>query len=110
MLLKVIDAQGNPQTIVTAAQEAVVDHSGTITTTGLSQLLLAPNALRSGWCLQNTGTSVLWCNPLGGDAVAGAGSLSVPVGGMFPPAGFPLTAAQINVIGTAGSSFTALEW
>lgn len=111
MLLKVIDAQGNPQTIVTHGQEAVVDHSGTITATGTSQLALAANALRSGWCLQNMGGGPpLWCNTLGADAVAGAGSFVVPVGGAFPPPGFPLTTDEINILGTVGCAFTLLEW
>lgn len=110
MLLKVIDALGNPQTIITEGQEAVVDHSGTIVSTGLSQLGLAANAFRSGWSVQNVGTSPLWCNTLGHDAVAGVGSFLVPVGGMFPPPGFPVTTAQINLLGTAGSGFSLLEW
>lgn len=110
MLLKVIDALGNPQTIVTQGQEAVVDYSGTITSTGLSQPGLAANALRSGWCLQNVGTAPLWCNTLGAGATAGAGSFLVPVGGMFPPAGYPVTTDAVNLLGTAGSAYTIQEW
>lgn len=110
MLLKVIDALGNPQTIISHGQEAVVDHSSTITATGTSQKLLDANAFRSGWCLQNLGAVPLWCNTLGADAVAGAGSFSVPAGGVFPPPGFPVTTAQINVLGTVATPFTVLEW
>ena len=110
MLLKVIDALGNPQTIITAGQEAVVDHSSTITVTGASQLGMDANPTRSGWCLQNVGTSPVWCNTLGADAAAGAGSFMVPVGGMFPPAGYPVTTDAVNLLGTAGSAFSLLEW
>lgn len=110
MLLKVIDALGNPQTIITHGQEAVVDHSGTITSTGQSQLGIDANSLRSGWGGQNIGTSPLWYNPLGGDATPGAGSYMVPVGAFFPAPGAPVTTAAINVLGTAGSAYTLQEW
>lgn len=110
MLLKVIDALGNPQTIITPAQEAIVDHSGAITSTGQSQLGIDANPLRSGWGGQNIGTSPLWYNPLGGDATVGAGSYMVPVGGMFPPPGAPVTTNAINLLGTAASAYTLQEW
>lgn len=111
MLLKVIDALGMAQTIIVHGQEAVVDHSGTLTVTGDSELLMDANATRSGWQMQNISGAVMWVNESGGSAVpATEGSWQVPVGGVFPPAGFPVTTGQIHISGTIGSQYTAREW
>lgn len=110
MLLKVIDAQGNPQTVIAHGQETPVDHSGTVTVMDGTQVLLAANAFRSGWFLQN-----LDVNPLTlcetGDAVAGTpGTWQVPAGGTFPPPGFPVTTGAVHINGSANAKFSAREW
>jgi len=110
MLTKILDALGVQQTVVTASQEAVVNKSGTITATGVSQTLAAANALRSGWFFQNNGSNPMYLNEVGADASATSNSFVVQAGGTFPPAGFALTTAKISVLGTIGEAFTCREW
>lgn len=108
MLLIVQDGQGNLQTLTTRGQEAVVDASGIIAATGVSQLLLAANTLRSGWILQNNGLYPMTINELGNSALNNY--FEIPPGWVFPPANFPLTTAQLNIAGTAGDAYTLRSW
>ena len=110
MLLNVQDANATVQQVLVQAQEAPVDASSSITTTATSQLLLNPNATRSGWVMQNRGSNPMYVNELGDVASTGPGSFAVPPGGLFPPAGFPVGTSQVNVLGTAGDVFTVREW
>jgi len=109
MQLKVLDALGIQQTLVSGGLESISDHSGTVAATGVSQTLLAANLSRSGWVGQNTSTHTLYWNP-NGDASTGAGSFQVPAGGFFPPVGFPMTTGAVTITGTAADSFTIKEW
>lgn len=110
MLLKVIDALGASQTIITHGQEAPVDHSGALTATGDSELLMDANALRSGWVMQNISASIMWVNERGDAQANTQGSWQVLPGGVFPPADFPVTTGQIHILGTAAAAYTAREW
>jgi hypothetical protein len=113
MLLQVIDGQGLLTTVIAASQETVVDHSGSITGSG-SQALLAVNPTRSGWFVQNRGTNPMYINELGAAASAavsaGSGSVMIPAGASFPPAGYPLTSQAINILGTLADNFVCREW
>lgn len=109
MLLNILDANGQPQTIISPAQEAVVDHSGTINLTGQTQVAMEANALRSGWIMQNIGASVIYVNELG-DADTLPGTFRVESGAFFPPPGFPLTTGAVSVTGTTGNGYTMREW
>lgn len=109
MLLKIVDALGASQTIIARAQEAALDHSGTVAATGVSQELLAANTFRSGWLIQNKGANPMYVNELGA-ATAGAGSFAVAPGASFPPLGFPIGTGAIAVLGTAAEVFTCREW
>lgn len=112
MLLNVLDSTGVSQKIVVKGQEAVVDHSSTVTATGVSQLALSANALRSGFYFQNNGTHNIGLNDLGA-ATLGAGSLIVPPGGVVSTSGsgnYPLSINAVNVIGTATDAYTLREW
>lgn len=112
MLLDVKDGLGQDQTIVVASQEEPADASGILTQA--NQKLLGANAYRAGWFFQNIGANSMQVNELGADAstvvAAGAGSFVVAPGATWPPPGFPLTTAQINVSGTLGDGFIAREW
>lgn len=110
MLLNILDSQSAQQQILTNGQEAVVDRSALIGSTALSQTLLEPNLQRSGWIFQNRGTNVMYINDFGQDASASLGSFMVLPGGIFPPAGFPVTTSKISILGTGGDGFTAREW
>jgi len=109
MLLVVTDGQGNAQTIVVKGQEVVVDYSGTIAISGVSQLLLAASSARSGWIMQNNGSSPMTINEIGNDATIKSFAVA-PFGGVFPPENFPLTVNQLNIAGIAGDNFILRAW
>lgn len=88
-----------------------VSRSGTIATGGSSQMLMAANAARTGWWVQNLSSADLWVNEVGGAAAEGQPSLRVPAGALYecPRGGAALS--QINIFGvTTGQAFTAREF
>lgn len=103
----------------TMAQATATDRSGTVAAGGTSQALMAANAARQGWTLQNidyTNTGeALWYNPTGGAAGVGTpGSFALAAGSSIA---FPGGAAQgvtsnaINVVAaTTGHKYSAIEW
>lgn len=109
MLLKVLDALGVQQTVITKGQEAVTDQSGNIAATGVAQEAIAANALRSGLIIQNISTTVMYVNDLG-DAAVAAGSYQLAAGATFPPEGWPVTTGAVSILGTVGALYTAREW
>lgn len=121
MLLNVTDALGNPQTVVATtqtvpaqpAQAGLADQSDFVAVTNVSQQVLAPNAQRSWWYIQNQGQNDMWVNDLGNVASnSGAdnnGSIRVAPGESWPPAGAPVCTAAVFVLGTAGDFFAARE-
>lgn len=87
-----------------------VSKSATIVTGGVAQQLMAANAARKGYKLQNQSNGPLWINVLGA-ATADNNSLQIPAGAYYepPPKGIPLTA--ISIIGaTTGQAFFAREY
>ena len=109
MLLNVLDSAGVTQKIIVASQEAVVDKSGSIASTGVAQVAIAANLLRSGFFIQNKGANPMYVNELG-DATADAGSFTIAPGASFPPAGYPVSTGAISILGTAADVFSAREW
>lgn len=90
---------------------ALTDASGTITSGGVAQLLMAANASRKYLLVQNQSNDPLWINFDGTDAVAGQPSLQIPAnGGSYErAAGFVPTGA-ISIIGaTTGDAFTTKQ-
>jgi hypothetical protein len=93
------------------------DRSGTITAGGVAQVLMAPNATRRGWMIQNideVNLEELRYSTTGTATVATAGSFVI---GAASGAGYPGGFAQgtgtgaISIIGaTTGHKFTAIEW
>lgn len=114
MLLSVLDGNGTAQKVITNGQTSPNDVSGVIASTGVSQLVVAANVNRSGFVLQNNGSSNMYINELGlaasSSITANNGSWTVPPGGTFPPSGWAVTTAAINILGTATQAFTAREW
>lgn len=82
--------------------------SGTITTGGTSQQLVAANASRKGLYLQNISAGDLWINELGGAAAVNtAGSWKIAPGEVFSAS----TNRVINIVGaTTGQAFTGVEF
>lgn len=86
------------------------DKSGSITTGGTAQTLMASNSSRKGWEIQNTSTGDLWFNEIGSTAVQASPSFKLEAGGsaIYESA---VTTTAISIIGaTTGQTFTAREW
>lgn len=111
MLLNVLDAAKTLRTICAQSQDSPTNRSGTITAAGASQVLMAANANRSGWFVQNTGQNItIRVNDLAGDP-ADANSVILLYGQTFPPPGYPVTVGAINITGdVTGSPYSAREW
>jgi len=111
MLLIVVDANGNQQTIVAQNQGAAQDYSGTIgPASGDDDQVVAPaNANRAGCYFQNHGAHNMTVSELG-DASAALGPFLVPPGQAWPPAGYPVPASAVRVAGTLGEVFLYREW
>ena len=86
----------------------ITDGSGTITTGGTAQTLMASNPSRNGGFVYNPNSSgSLWVNFLGGTAAAnGAGSVEVVPNQLLP---FDATNAVTIVHATTSAKFTAGE-
>lgn len=109
--------QGGAVPVVTASQvTAQTDRSGTITTGGTAQVLMAANATRKGWWIQNNSSATLWVNDVG---TATAGGSSIPVAGV--PTGGTVGSLYespsrtspnaISIFGaTTGQAFAAREY
>lgn len=93
-----------------AAANLINDRSGTITTGGTPQSLMAANSSRKGFMVQNISAGDLWINELGA-ATQTAGSIKIAPGATYssPLGGTPLGAVSI-VGATAAQAFTAREW
>lgn len=86
------------------------DRSGTITTGGAAQQLMAANTARRGYWIQNVSAGDLWINGQG-SAAASQPSLKIVAGAYYeaPLGGCPTTA--ISVFGaTTGQAFSSREW
>ena len=114
MLLNVVDGQGFPQKIIAVGQETVVDVSGVIAATGVSQVLIPANPYRSGFIMQNCSDDFMYVNDLGNAAAppetANNGSFVVAAGAFFPPPGYPISTGAISISGTINDTFTARAW
>lgn len=99
-------------TQTSGAPATLTDLSGSITTGGTAQQLVAADANRHGWRLMNTSSGDLWFNDTGGAASAGgAGCYKLTAGGYYesPPGG--ASTAAITIYGaTTGQTFSAARW
>lgn len=113
MILQVVDADGETQTVVVQSTDTPVSRSGTIIGTGVSQVLMdaaAPGITRSGWLVQNKGTHNMEINDLGDPADASPVSVQLAPGALFPPPGYPVAQGEITITGTVGDNYMAREW
>lgn len=96
------------QTVI-AYSGAFTDRSGTITSGGTAQTLMAANANRKYFLIQNLSTENLWIN-FTTTAVAGQPSLRITPGTSFVLEGFFTSTEAVSIIGaTTGSAFSAKE-
>lgn len=93
---------GNPVTYT--------DRSGTVTSGGVAQTLMAANTSRKGFFIQNQSTYDLWISSLG-TAAATQPSLWLPAGAYYEPPDIGVPTAAISIFGaTTGQAFAAREW
>ncbi|MGF6963036.1 cytoskeletal protein RodZ [Paraburkholderia sp. WC7.3g] len=100
---------------VTPSAATLTDHSGTITTGGTAQILMAANATRKGWRLQNTSAGDLWFKDVGStgtDASSGGmGCFKVASGGYYETPSGGSSQGVISIFGaTTAQSLSASEW
>ena len=89
---------------------ACTSRSGTVTSGGAAQALMAANSDRHGFWVQNVSTDDLWISDVG-TAAAAQPSLKIPAGALYeaPIGGVPNTA--ISIFGaTTAQAFAAREW
>ncbi len=92
-----------------AAPVAYADRSGVVAAGGTAQTLMAANAARRGFCVQNNSNAALTISSVGA-ASTSAGLILQPGQLYEPPAGGAPTAA-ISILGAAtGQRFDAREW
>lgn len=104
---------GNAADLLTQPVPASItptDRSGTITTGGQKQQLMAANANRRSWLIQNNSTGDLWINEIGADAVLSQPSINIPPGAYVTSESSYCSPSAISIIGaTTGQTFTARE-
>jgi hypothetical protein len=87
-----------------------VDCSGTITSAGEAQEMMAARADRSGFWVQNLGEADLWINELGA-ATQGQPSIKIAAGALYEAPAHGVSVGPVSIIGgTAGQAFSAREW
>lgn len=85
------------------------DRSGTITAGGTAQALMAANASRRGWWLQNLSTGDLWVSGVG-TAAAVQPSLKIVAGAYYESPSF-VSPTALSIFGaTTGQAFAAREY
>ena len=103
-------SSSNPLPIVFSTA-TITSRSGTIATGGTAQSLMAANAARKGWFIQNNSTGDLWVNRFGGTAIAGQPSLLIPAGALYETPDGGSGGNALSIYGaTTGQTFTVAEW
>lgn len=108
------DGNGSSQTVSTLDTlingTTKTDRSGTVTSGGTQQTLMALNASRRGFEVQNQSTGDLWISELG-NAAATQPSIWLPPGAYYVPPDAGVPTAAISIFGaTTGQAFAAREW
>ena len=86
------------------------DKSGTVTSGGVAQTLMAALPSRCGFIIQNLSTSDLWISSLG-TAAATQPSIWLPAGSYYEPPESGVPVSAISIYGaTTGQAFAAREW
>ena len=86
-----------------------VDRSGTITTGGVAQVLMAANSIRQGFAVQNTSAGILYINTTNG--TASTASKQIQTGALYESPLGGCTIYAISIYGaTTGQTFVAEEW
>jgi hypothetical protein len=88
----------------------ITNRSGTITTGGASQQLMAANPQRRGMWVQNVSAGALYINGFGA-AAATQPSILIPPNGLYEADAGTTPTSEIQIFGaTTGQAFSAREW
>lgn len=86
------------------------DISGTITLGGTAQVLVAANANRTGFMVQNNSAGLLWISEIT-TAIEDQPSIQIPVGETYICPEGACGVAALSIVGpTTAQTFTAREW
>jgi hypothetical protein len=92
------------------AAKATTDRSGTITTGGTAQTLMAANTGRRGFSVQNLSSGDLWISDVG-TAAASQPSMKILPDQVYESALTGVPRGAISIYGaTTGQAFMAREW
>lgn len=87
-----------------------IDRSGTITTGGTAQQIMAPSSVRRGLLIQNVSAGDLWFN-IGAVAVASQPSIKLTAGQAYETPDGCTPSGFVSIIGASTSAaFVAKEW
>ena len=87
------------------------DASGTITTGGVSQLVIPANPEIRGYKIYNSSANDLWVNDLGNAATTSGPSELIPAGAWYYSEPTGASRLGVQIIGaTTGQTFTARWW
>jgi len=90
---------------------ALADHSGTIAAGGTAQTLMAADATRNGFSLENVSAGDLWINDVGGTAAASQPSIKIVSGAFYETAPGQPCQSAISIYGaTTAQAFTSRSW
>ena len=90
---------------------AITDRSGTITTGGAAQVLMAANVARNSFSVQNNSAVELWVNELGATALASQPSIKIAPGVTYESPYGMMPVFAISIFGVVtGQAFSAREW
>lgn len=88
----------------------LTNRSGTITTGGVAQVLMALNSQRRGYWFQNVSAGDLWISAVGA-AAAAQPSMKIPPNALFEVNPGTVPTGELSVFGaTSAQAFSAREW
>ncbi len=89
----------------------LTNRSGTITSGGAAQVLMARNDDRRGFAVQNLSSGDLWIREDGTSAAATQPSLKLIAGAYYETPPRSVTTDEVSIFGaTTGQAFYAREW
>lgn len=106
MLITVLDANGNPQTITVNGQGPTNDFSGTLDSSGIATIVADAN--RSGCLFQNTSEGNMTINDDG--LATDPNAFLVGAGASWPPANYPAPVGSISIGGAQGATYIYRQW
>lgn len=107
----VSDANPIPVAVVSATSSVVLtDRSGSITSGGVAQTLMASNSSRRGLWVQNLSSGDLYVCFVG-TATAGGSSIKLAAGALYESPAHGVPVSHVSIFGaTTGQAFSANEW